>query len=168
MWQINVFNMNENDLDKIKHIYIHYLQHDPLWHFFYEGNAVFIRVSEGQLADIIPSVLGELSDQFRITVSEYNENIEIAQKYLDQFLAIFHAYSVIAVTSSDADFWPVVDRVFHCFLNVMRTPARVNTIHSFVQPNSAALVWEPMVAHFWAMTKGYGIGLLDAIHRMKG
>lgn len=121
-------NTKEDALDLMQILYLNILIHDPYWHFFWEGHYTVIRHSPDKhyrLKELIK--LNDPDDELTVVhkLSGYQENIETTKRYLGAFIPIFHGYSVLAMELDNQDFIPVLERINHCFLNMVTRDAIV-------------------------------------------
>lgn len=149
------------DKDKLKRLWKECsLSHDKNWHFFFEGPEMFIRVSD-RLKDIVAWL--EANEIPIIDIFSYEENIPIAKKYIEHFLPIFHHFSELAMKSDVGEVADLCDRVFHCFLNVMRSGEAIADCvglfgHSRNPTSSASAFWESMMLCRDAIERSWFIG----------
>jgi len=54
-----------------------------------------------------------------IVIQDYEENINVTKRYLDSFLKMFNAFSTMAIQLDHDDFMDVLERINHCFLNML-------------------------------------------------
>jgi hypothetical protein len=149
---------DSRQLTSLKNLYNEVLKIDHKWHFFYEGPVLFLRVSKGN-APYIEKWLQERKVQFTLK-GNYEENIPTSKKYLEEFIQLFHLFSVLAMKIEDGDLHHVAERVFHCFLNTMRRPEEIKKLEPFAAFASPADLWEPMMLAYHALERSRTIGFI--------
>lgn len=127
--EIKIFGLNEHwiaedtketALDLMQILYHNVLQVDNRWHFFWEGTYTVIRCNPLLVPHLKELVEANDKDlKVVIVANGYNENIETTRKYLEAFIHIFHGYSVLAMEMDSEDFVSILERINHCFLNVV-------------------------------------------------
>lgn len=130
--EIRIQNVKYSDRPVIKKLYDEVLYKDNHWHFFFEGDFSVIRCmkkSVGKSSKILKK------EGFEIEVVDYNEDQEITQRFIEEFIGIFHGYSVIAIGKYDyeenkSDFLTLFHRIVHCFLNPI---ASIELIKDFTE-----------------------------------
>lgn len=131
--EIKVYGLNEKwvhestketapELIRILHRNI--LYHDKRWHFFWEGKYTVIRC-DPQYLPVVKQLLEANDESFECieTIGGYQENIKTTDKYLEAFVSIFHGFSLLAVEIEDEDFIQTLERLNHCFLNMVTRPS---------------------------------------------
>lgn len=84
------------------------------------------------------------------------DNIPITKKYQKEFRAIFHGYSELAMRSKPTDaaeFFALLDRVTHCFLNNFHLKSRLSEI-----TGCRDVVWESTCLSRAANVRAYSVG----------
>lgn len=114
-------------------LYQNILIKDDKWHFFFEGTYHVIRFDEAVEKDIVKLMkekeeLHEELKEYHNTwwISNYNENIGVTKKYINEFIPIFHNLSLLTIKTETNDLWGVTNRVFHCFSNMLSEREVIN------------------------------------------
>lgn len=105
--------------DLLREMYAQIFSGDRNWHYFWEGPHVSLRVPETLLNDV-HDFLGKAEVEYQVE-GKYEDNIKITAKHQAQFERLFNVYSTLSFEMDEKDFWDVLDRVCHCFLNNART-----------------------------------------------
>ena len=162
MKQFTLLDFDMKDVDTLYKLYGYSLNRDPMWHFFWEGKDTYIRVSANHVVDMeadLEVALGKFWPEGKWTVIPYEENIPITQKYILDFLQVFHAFSVLAMTVNDGDFMRVFERITHCALNNFRTHDRVDMLTDFAGDlQHADVFWEASVLNYVAAKRSFWLG----------
>ena len=159
MMQITVLGFNQRHVDYMRKIYSNVLLDDPVWHFFWEGRDTYIRC-QPERAAAVGAMLNTYC--FKHHIKEYEENISIAKKYIEEFIPLFHNFSVLAMKVRDdgQEFMQIMDRLVHCPLNVFRTDGRVSSLGEFAN-GEADKYWESMVLSLLAAQRAFVIGYIS-------
>lgn len=151
-----------NALGLMREIYNKVLSADNLWHFFWEGSYTVIRHLPGThhaIAKVIYSHDENLTVVFR--KGGYEENVKITNKYLEAFVSIFHGYSLLAIEIEDEEFIGILERLNHCFLNMVTRPSICDQfkIVGDSAKTHCGMGWEGLaiqaVAHMRSYTAGW-------------
>jgi hypothetical protein len=108
----------------LEDIYSKYLTSDDMWHFFWEGNDTFIRVTQRADNDMVKRYLMDNMIRFEISRNTWEDPVKVTREYQEAFAHIFHGFSVIAMklfrkekqTRFD-DIVLISERMLHCFSN---------------------------------------------------
>jgi len=169
-WSLDV-GANFEDLYKI---YEHVLQNDDWWHFFREGDYTLIRClnkNVKQVSKLLETEHGIMPSQIKVT-KPWVDNIKVTKKYQEEFIYMFHAFSVLSMKLLEAEdvqspdqvmvnFIGVFDRVIHCFLNVVRSNKKIETFKPFIpikRENHVKGAWEAMLIIHNALMRMYTLG----------
>jgi hypothetical protein len=152
MVSIKVLQYNEDQLDILHALWKRHLRHDRCWHFFWEGYYTLIRCQKM----FAPKVEGFLR-YHKVKYEKQGvwiDNIEITQKFQNEFRQMFHSFSELAMKTvkRDNDYQTLielVDRVCHCFLNNMVTNDRRDGDYVY---------WEPKLLMNCAIQRATQIG----------
>lgn len=112
----------EDGLGLMSILYRNIFMDDPYWHFFWEGDYTVIRHCEGRHQRIKQLVKANDPGGTLTVIHKlggYQENIKITERYLQAFIPIFHGFSVLAMEMYNEDFISVLERINHCFLNMV-------------------------------------------------
>lgn len=150
-----------------KEIYPKLLIDDKQWHFFFEGDFVFLRFQETTRMEEIFEILEKYDYDCNIfSAKPYLENIGITNKYLSEFLDIFHAFSMLSIKIEDCEILGTFERVFHCFLNVFDQRDYMSEIFSQISKEHKQLIKEDltmsMIGALRSMTSGYLTGIQNS------
>jgi hypothetical protein len=127
--RIVLFNFKPSNVKNVKilkTLYLDYLRFDPLWHFFWEGNVTYLRVTNKPDLVVLLRQLDHHKVKFAVDEKDWEDNIPITREYQDAFIHIFHGFSILAMTltlkkikkSEKLDhILRVLERTQHCFLN---------------------------------------------------
>ena len=110
----------------LKVLYQEYLQFDPMWHFFWEGNVTYLRVSKNKDLTILLQILDKHKIKHEIDDKDWVDNIKITELYQESFAHIFHGFSTMAMELSLVKdkslmvnhLFRIIERIHHCFMNV--------------------------------------------------
>jgi hypothetical protein len=105
----------------LRELYVKVLKGNPKWHYFWEGRYTSLRIPEVLKRDVL-EFLEAAEVAFKIE-GEYIDNIKVTAKYQEHFERLFNVYSSLSFEMEEEDFFHVLDRVCHCFLNNSRTVA---------------------------------------------
>lgn len=140
----------------LKKLYVEYLQFDPMWHFFWEGNVTYIRASKTKDITILLDILRSQKIAHEIDDADWVDNIPITAKYQEAFAHIFHGCSVMAMELSLKkwkkpaekcdDILNVLERMQHCFLNnIAHTEFTLADMTAKIYTNCQGFVHEPFM-----------------------
>lgn len=171
--ELKIYGLNErwgdadsgaDALELMREVYNTVLKPDPMWHFFWEGDYTVIRCTKILAGDV--DEYFSAFDNFTVIWKQdgYRENIRTTKKYLEGFVSIFHGFSVIAMAMDDEDLVDILERINHCFLNMVTND---NLKEKFlIQSNyelDGAMSWEAVVISQVALARMFTSGWLTGL-----
>lgn len=172
--EVKIFGLNEHwvaedtketALDLMQILYHNVLKVDNRWHFFWEGRYTVIRCNPLLVPHLKELIKANDKDlEVEVVDNGYNENIETTRKYLGAFIHIFHGYSVLAMEMDNEDFVSILERINHCFLNMV---TREEIVDLFALPGDSdiskmkihkGMGWEALALSLVANLRMYTAG----------
>jgi hypothetical protein len=143
----------------ILYIYENILKNDKYWHFFYECKYSIIRCSRKYKKKVKEYL------EINNIKHEYNgpwiDGSYIVETYKEEFINLFHEFSMLAVKLDEKLLNQTADRVCHCFLNHCTYMAET------YRKNYGQHGWESYLMGRLAADRAYYIGRLDTILGLK-
>lgn len=152
--EVRIFEFRGKDKELITEVYNKILYKDKYWHFLFEGKFSVIRC-RNRYAKKVSRFFNK--KDFNTDIIDYKEDQDITKKYLEQFIPIFHNYSVLAVTFDPDydDFLTLFHRIVHCFLNTMSSP---DLIKKYSDGNN--WTWESYIMNQLAIKHAFSRGVI--------
>jgi len=155
----------------LKTFYKEVLHKDKYWHFFWEGDYTVVRCTATS-AKAIKKIIKRLRKNDGVPLDyqdvEYKENIPSTIKHLDSFISIFHGFSVIAITMEKGTIEGTLERINHCFLNMICMTEDAKAMREFLKKEgSLKISYETMLITKVVLSRSFMDGYWDKYYENK-